>query len=154
MRGHTGGFRIDWLETCAREGVTEIPDGLKVLKKEADRYNYRQVHSTTGEVPYYRLKRLTSEGKSLFREFILPTPYKSVKDVFALRDKRVVNPYRKISFNNLKFSISGAPIRETVKLRIVPDIESGMAEIRLWYKDNLIGTQNVKNEDINLPNFK
>lgn len=37
-----------WLQdrlvrTCAREGVTEIPDGLKVLKKEADRYNYRQV---------------------------------------------------------------------------------------------------------------
>jgi len=29
-----------------------------------------------------------------------------------------------------------------------------MAEIRLWYKDNLIGIQNAKNEDINLPNFK
>ncbi len=148
-----------WLQdrlvrTCAREGVSQISDGIKVLKKEADRYNYRQVHSTTGEVPYYRLKRLIGEGKSLFREFVLPAPYKSTKDVFVLRDKRVVNPYRKISFNNLKFSISGAPIRETVSLRIVPDIESGMAEIRLWYKDNLIGTQNVKNEDINLPNFK
>jgi len=49
---------------------------------------------------------------------------------------------------------SGAPIREKVNLRIVPDIESGMTEIRLWYKDNLIGIQNVKNVDINLPNFK
>ncbi|GAG57689.1 unnamed protein product, partial [marine sediment metagenome] len=148
-----------WLQdrlvrTCAREGVTEIPDGIKILKKEADRYNYRQVHSVTGEVPYYRLKRLVDEGKSLFREFVLPAPYKSTKDVFALRDNRTVNPYRKISFNKLKFSISGAPIREKVNLRIVPDIESGMAEIRLWYKDNLIGIQNVKNEDINLPNFK
>lgn len=37
---------------------------------------------------------------------------------------------REISFNNLKFSISEAPIRETVKLRIVPVIESGMAEIK------------------------
>jgi hypothetical protein len=148
-----------WLQdrlvrACAREGVRQISDAQKVLKQEADRYNFRQVHSTTGEVPYYRLKRLTDEGKSLFREFGLPAPYESIKDVFALRDKRIVNPYRKISFNNLNFSISKAPIRETVKLRIVPDIESGMAEIRMWYKDNLIGTCNIKNEDINLLNFK
>jgi len=148
-----------WLQdrivrTCAREGVSQISDGIKILKAEADRYNYRQVHSATGEVPYYRLKRLIGEGKSLFREFVLPAPYKSTKDVFALRDSRTVNPYRKISFNKLKFSISGAPIREKVNLRIVPNIESGMAEIRLWYKDNLIGICNVKNEDINLPNFK
>jgi len=148
-----------WLQdrmvrTCAREGVEKITDGLKVLKAEADRYNFHQVHSTTGEVPYYRLKRLTREGKSLFREFSLPVPYVSTKDVFALRDSRIVNPYRKISFNKLKFPISGAPIREKVNLRIVPDVESGMAEIRLWYKDNLIGIQKVKNEDINLPNFK
>jgi len=63
-----------WLQdrlvrTCAREGVTDISDGIKILRKEADRYNYRQVHSVTGEVPYYRLKRLVGEGKSLFREF-------------------------------------------------------------------------------------
>ncbi len=148
-----------WLQdrivrTCAREGVTEISDGIKILKAEADRYNFRQVHSVTGEVPYYRLRRLVDEGKSLFREFVLPAPYKSVKDVFALRDERTVNPYRKISFNKLIFPISGAPIREKVNLRIVPNVESGMAEIRMWYKDSLIGTFNVKNVDINLPNFK
>ena len=148
-----------WLQdrivrTCAREGVTDISDGIKVLRAEAERYNFRQVHSVTGEVPYYRLRRLTDEGKSLFREFVLPEPYKSTKDVFALRDERTVNPYRKISFNKLIFPISGAPIREKVNLRIVPNIESGMAEIRIWYKDNLIGIQNVKNIDINLPNFK
>lgn len=148
-----------WLQdrivrTCAREGITKITDGIEVLKAEAERYNFYQVHSTTGEVPYYRLKRLIDEGKSLFREFVFPTPYVSTKDIFALRDSRIVNPYRKISFNKLKLPISGAPIREAVNLRIVPDMESGMAEIRLWYKDKLIGIQNVKNEDINLPNFK
>jgi len=57
-----------WLQdrivrTCAREGVTEISDGIKILKAEADRYNFRQVHSVTGEVPYYRLKRLTETSK-------------------------------------------------------------------------------------------
>ena len=39
-------------------------------------------------------------------------------------------------------------------LRIVPDMESGMAEIRMWYKDNFIGIQKARNEDINLKNFK
>lgn len=148
-----------WLQdrivrTCAREGIKEISDGIEVLKAEAERYNFRQRHSVTGEVPYYRLKRLSNEGKSLFREFVLPVPYLSSKDIFSLRDERTVNPYRKISFNKLIFPISGAPIREKVSLRIVPDLRSGMAEIRMWYKDNLIGIQNVKNKDINLPNFK
>jgi len=147
-----------WLQdrivrTCAREGVDNIIDGQKVLEKEAARYNYKQVHSTTGEVPYYRFKRLVGEGKSLFREFSLPTPYISTKDVFALRDNRTVNAYRKISFNKLVINITGVPIRDSVGLRIVPDLASGLAEIRFWYKDKLVGTQIVKNEDLNLSNF-
>ncbi len=90
-----------WLQdrivrTCAREGVKEIGDAIEILKEEAERYNFRQRHSVTGEVPYYRLRRLTDEGKSLFREFVLPSPYLSSKDIFALRDERTVNPYRKI----------------------------------------------------------
>ncbi len=75
---------------CAREGVKEISDGIKVLKTEAERYNFRQRHSVTGEVPYYRLKRLSDEGKSLFREFVLPAPYLSSKDIFALRERTVI----------------------------------------------------------------
>jgi hypothetical protein len=51
------------------------------------------------------------EGKTLFREFAVPAPCKSTKDVFALRDQRAVNPYRKISFNNLVINITGVPIR-------------------------------------------
>lgn len=148
----------EWLQdrivrTCAREGIDNIIDGQKVVEAEADRYNYKQVHSTTGEVPYYRFKRLVGEGKSLFREFVLPAPYKSTKDVFALRDQRTVNPYRRISFNKLVINITGVPIRDRVSLRIVPDLRSGMAEIRFWYKGELVGTYEVRNEDLNLPNF-
>ena len=147
-----------WLQdrlvrTCVREGVDNVVDGQKVLEAEADRYNYKQIHSTTGEVPYYRLKRLVDEGKSLFREFVLPAPYKSTKDVFALRDKRTVNAYRRISFNKLVINITGVPIRDEVTLRIVPNLISGMAEIRFWYKDELVGTYQVRNEDLNLSNF-
>jgi len=124
-----------WLQnrivrTCAREGIDNIVDGNKILEAEAARYNFRKVHSATGEVPYYRLKRLLDEGKTLFREFVIPSPYKSTKDIFALRGSRVVNPYRKISFNKLVINITGVPIRDSVSLRIVPDLASGMAEIR------------------------
>jgi len=147
-----------WLQdrivrTCAREGIVDICDAQKVLKKETDRYNYKQIHSTTGEVPYYRYKRKMENGESLFREFQIPKPYLSTKDVFALRDERTVNAYRKISFNKLIINITGVPIRDKVSLRIVPDFRSGMAEIRFWFKDELVSTYQVKNEDLNIPNF-
>lgn len=71
-----------------------------------------------------------ANGESLFREFFVPKPYVSKKDIFALKDKIVINPYRKISVNNLVINVSGVPIREGVDLRIVPDLRSGIAEIR------------------------
>jgi len=147
-----------WLQdrivrTCAREGVRNVIDGQKVLEQEVARYNYKQIHSTTGEVPYYRYKRKIANGESLFREFLVPKPYLSTKDIFALRDERTVNPYRRISFNKLVINITGVPIRDRVSLRIVPDLRSGMAEMRFWFKDELVGTYQVKNEDLNLPNF-
>ncbi|MGM0368071.1 MAG: hypothetical protein ACQEP2_05780 [Actinomycetota bacterium] len=83
----------------------------------------------------------------------MPKPYLSTKDIFALRDKRTVNQYRKISFNKLVINISGVPIRDKVHLRIVPNLISGMAEIRFWFKDELVGTYQVRNEDLNLSNL-
>ncbi len=74
-------------------------------------------------------------------------------DIFCLRAARVVNPYRKISFNNLEFRIPGVPIRDTVQLRIIPDKESGLAEIRFWWDNKLVSSQKVKNEDLNLVHF-
>ena len=69
-----------WLQdrivrTCAREGVDNVIDGQRVLEAEAARYNYKQVHSTTGEVPYYLFKRKIASGESLLREFTVPKPY-------------------------------------------------------------------------------
>lgn len=89
----------------------------------------------------------------LFREFVLPKPFTSTKDIFALRDERTVNAYRKISINNLELNVSGVPIRGRVSLRIVPDKKSGLAEIRFWHKDKLVGIIKVKNDDLNIPNF-
>jgi hypothetical protein len=148
----------EWLQdrivrTCAREGIKEISDGRQVLASELKRYNSYQVHSTTGEIPDVRFYRAFDEKRSLFREFVIPSPFISTKDIFALRDGRVVNAYRKISINNLELNVSGVPLRERVYLRITPDKNSGLSEIRFWYKDKLVGIAKVRNEDLNIHNF-
>jgi len=91
--------------------------------------------------------------KSLFREFKIPSPYTSVKDIFCLRVKRKVDPYHKISIHNLKFRVHKAALRGEVELRIIPDEETGIAEIRIWYKDILTDVYQVKNSDLNLVHF-
>jgi len=147
-----------WLQdrivrTCARERIKTIKEAEKVLEQEVTRYNYHQVHSTTGEVPILRFERAIKEKKSLFREFTIPSPYTSIKDIFCLRAKRKVNPYHKISLDNLKFRVHKAPLREKVELRIAPDEKTGMAEVRIWYRDILTDVYQVKNSDLNLVKF-
>lgn len=91
-----------WLQdrivrTCAREKITSIEDGRSVLRDEVDRYNRLHVHSTTGEIPTVRFTKAHDEGRSLFRPFTLPKPYRSAKDVFCLHETRMVNGYRRIT---------------------------------------------------------
>jgi len=138
---------------CAREGIKTIEEAEEVLEKEITRYNYHQVHSTTGEVPIIPFERAIREKKSLFREFKMPSPYTSVKDIFCLRVKRTVNPYHKISLDKLTFRVHKAPLRKEVQLRITPDESTGLAEIRIWYKDILTDVYQVKNSDLNSVHF-
>ncbi|MBM3702041.1 MAG: hypothetical protein FJW63_03440 [Actinobacteria bacterium] len=147
-----------WLQdrivrTCAREGIKDIDDARIVLAAELKRYNSYQVHSTTGEIPDERFYRAMEEKRSLFRQFEIPKPYISTKDIFALRAERMVNAYRKISINNFELNVFGVPIRAYTSLRIVPDKKSGLAEVRFWYDEKLVGVQKVKIEDLNIPNF-
>jgi len=147
-----------WLQdrlvrTCARKEMRTIQEAEKVLESEVTRYNYRQVHSTTGEIPILRFERAIKEKKSLFREFMIPSPYKSVTDIFCLRVKRKVDPYHKISIHNLKFRVHKAPLRQEVELRIAPDEKTGIAEVRIWYKDILTDVYQVKNSDLKLVHF-
>jgi hypothetical protein len=147
-----------WLQdrlvrTCARENIRTIIEARQILRAEVDRYNNRQVHSTTGEIPSLRFQRAREEKMSLFRQFMIPPPFKSTKDVFCLMTERVVNPYRKISFHNLEFKLSGVSVRDTIQLRIVPHPEKGIAEIRFWRENVFLGTQKIRLEDINLVHF-
>jgi len=46
----------------------------------------------------------------------------------------MVNSYRKISINNLELRVPSAPLHERIQLRITPDKESGLSEVRFGIK--------------------
>ena len=141
------------VRACAREVITDIKLAQGILNKLINQYNYHWIHSTTKEVPYMRFQRAIREHKTLFRTFSITPPFQSTKDIFCLRAERMVNSYRKISINNLEFRIPDAPIHERIILRIVPEKESGLSEVRFWHKDRFLGTQIVKNSDLNMVQF-
>lgn len=84
---------------------------------------------------------------------MLPPPYLSTKDIFCLRTERTVDPYRRVSFNNLQFQLKGVNIRDKVQMRIVPDLVNDLAEIRFWCEDKLVGVSKAKNQDLKLVHF-
>jgi hypothetical protein len=138
-----------WLQdrivrTCARENVRDISQIREILAFEVKRYNEHQVHSTTGEIPVVRLEKALEEGDSLFRPFKVPFPYESTHDIFCLRDSRITSSYRKISLNGIEFRVPGVDPHEKVDLRMVPDEETGLTEIRFWHNGRLVSMQKVK----------
>jgi hypothetical protein len=138
-----------WLQdrlvrTFARENVTTIKHAQKILNKELYRYNYRQVHSTTGEIPYLRFQRAFKENISLFRNFSIKPPFKSSKDIFCLRLDRTADAYRKISINNFQLKVNNLDPYVCVNLRICP-INSIYSEVRFWANNTLLDVQKLKN---------
>jgi hypothetical protein len=132
-----------WLQdrivrTCALEKISAMEEVRTVLKQEVDRYNRRQVHSTTKEIPSIRFSKAKQEGNSLFRPFSLPEPYTSAKDVFCLRETRVVNGYRRISLFNHTIEVPKAELYEEVEIHLVPDISKQVMEVRIWWHDKMV----------------
>jgi transposase len=132
-----------WLQdrivrTCALENISTMEEVRSVLKEEVDRYNHHQVHSTTKEIPSIRFKRAKREGNSLLRPFSLPKPYSSPKDVFCLRETRVVNGYRRISLFNHTIEVPNVEIYEEVEIHMVPDTAKQVMEIRIWWNANMV----------------
>jgi hypothetical protein len=134
------------IRTCVREDVTDIKPAQQILRQEIHRYNYRQVHSTTQEIPYFRFQRALKEKRSLFREFKISPPYESAKDIFCLRIDRIVDPYRHISISPLQFKVHADPHKQ-VNLRIYP-LNDEISEIRFWCDGKLIDTQKVKSSEL------
>ena len=142
----------EWLQdrivrTCVRNNITDIRQARTVLGQEVRRYNYRRVHSTTQEVPFYRFQRALKEKISLFREFAVKQPYKSAKDIFSLRTERIVDPYRRISLNNLMLTLNHVSPGNTVEIRVY-HLGTGMSELRFWGKDGLADIKQIKTADL------
>jgi hypothetical protein len=131
---------------CAREKITTIAPANQILFREVHEYNYKRIHSTTGEIPYLRYQRALRENKNVLRKFLIPPPYQSIKDIFCFRFKRTVDAYRTVSINNLKLKFNNALIHEEVNLRIYPYTTGGLSEVRFWYKDKLLDIQKAKTE--------
>lgn len=132
-----------WLQdrivrTCALEKLATINEVRPVLKEEVNRYNNHQVHSTTTEIPSIRFEKAREEGNSLFRPFALPKPYTSIKDVFCLREKRMVNGYRRISLFNHEIEVPNVPLREEFEAHLIPDTRRQAMEIRIWWNNQMV----------------
>ena len=85
------------MRICAREHVTRIEDAQQVLQYEIERYNNRQIHSTTKEIPVFRFNRALSLNRTMFREFTIHRPYESTKDILCIRINETVDAYHKVS---------------------------------------------------------
>jgi transposase len=132
-----------WLQdrivrTCALENISAVEDVRLVLKEEVDRYNNHQVHSTTKEIPSIRFNRARRDGNSLFRPFSLPDPYTSPKDVFCLREARIVNGYRRISLFNHTIEVPNVELHEEVEIHMSPDTARQVMEIRIWWNSKMV----------------
>jgi hypothetical protein len=137
-----------WLQdrivrTCALERLISMEDARAVLRDEVQRYNYQQVHSTTGEVPAIRFANANKAGNSLFRPFVLPKPYKSAKDVFCLRATRILDGYRRISIDRHVIEVPKVDVREEVDLRMVPDLAKNVLQIRIWFQGKMVHAVNL-----------
>ena len=137
-----------WLQdrivrTCVYENLSTIEEVRSVLKAEIDRYNNRQVHSTTREIPNIRFQKAKKEGNSLFRKFTIPKPYRSPKDVFCLRTSRMVNGYRRISLFKHQIEVPNVPLREDVDVHLVPDLTKQLMHIRIWWKDKMVHSMSL-----------
>jgi len=134
-----------WLQdrivrTCVYEKLSTIEEVRSVLREEVNRYNNHQVHSTTGEIPTIRFEKAKSSGNSLFRKFSIPKPYSSPQDIFCLREKRMVNGYRRLSLFNHAIEVPNVPLYEDVNVHLIPDTARQLMNIRIWWNAKLIHT--------------
>jgi len=130
---------------CVSDNVVKISDAQQILSEEVRLYNYKRIHSTTGEVPYYRFQRALKEGNSLWRTFSIPKPFVSKNDIFALRLDRRADGYRIISLKTLKLKVNGLNPYDDVNIRIYK-LDNLKSQLRFWRNENLLDTQIVKNE--------
>lgn len=141
-----------WLQdhlvrTCVRENVTAVRQGQIILNHEIHRYNDRQVHSTTLEIPSIRYQKALGSKQSLFRPFCIKPPFQSVKDIFCLRLERTADAYRRISLHTLELKVNGVDPGDVLNLRLYP-LNAATSELRCWRRHTLLDVRIIKNVDL------
>jgi hypothetical protein len=141
-----------WLQdhlvrTCVRYGITDISKGQQVLNEEVTRYNAKQVHSVTGEIPDIRFNKAIKEGKTLFRPFSPTQPYTS-KDIFSLREARTTNGYRSISLYGTQLKVPHVDPYQPIDIRMFPDLKMRTVEVRFWHEKKFLGSQILLAKDL------
>lgn len=141
-----------WLQdhlvrTCVRYGITDIIKGQEILDAEVYRYNAKQVHSVTGEIPNIRFNKAIKEGKTLFRPFIPIQPY-TTRDIFSLRETRTTDGYRSISLYGTKLKIPHVDSYRPIDIRMSPDIKTKTVEVRFWHEKTFLGSQTLPAKDL------
>jgi hypothetical protein len=140
-----------WLQdhlvrTCIRENVKDITHANRILNWERDRYNYKQVHSTTREIPNRRFNSALEAKKSLFRIWAIPKPFLSYKDIFALRIERYIDGYSSVTIKNINFKLSNVEPRYPVDIRAYV-LDQDFYELRFWHNGRLVKVQKLKIPD-------
>lgn len=141
-----------WLQdhlvrTCVRYEITDIHKGQHILNAEVSRYNSRQVHSVTGEIPDIRFNKAIKEGKTLFRPFIPTKPYAS-KDIFSLRESRTTDGYRSISLYGTKLKVPHVDPYRPIDIRMFPNTKTKTIEVRFWHEKTFLGSQTLPAKDL------
>jgi transposase len=121
----------------AKQEVKTISEAQRILDQLVTIYNEQWVHATTKEIPRLRYERALREGASVLLPFTIPEPYTSTKDIFCLRDTRIIDGYRKVNWKKYEFTVpKSVPIGASVELHVIPDAQQ--PEIRVWYRDRVV----------------
>ncbi len=147
-----------WLQdhlvrTCVRGGIKDINLARELLRKELNVYNTKRIHSTTGEIPMIRFNTAVKTGHTLFRPFEMPTPYESVKDIFALRVTRMTDGYRSISLKGTKLKVPHGACYVPVELRMYPDFTTKTIEVRFWQNKKFLGVTTVPLNELSIVHY-
>lgn len=131
---------------AAREHAKSIEAVRLILAQEVDRYNNRQVHSTTGEIPSVRFLNAVNDGRSVFRPLDInkvKPPVTSTKDIFCLRTERKINGYGQISLVGIQLGVPGhLPDGTAITLHIIPG--HPLTEIRFLRDGVVLGYKQLE----------